>query len=411
MTADAGIEAMRHALPADTERSPHSFTIDGVEPRVAFAPDDEFEVATLLRIADEHGLTVVPQGTRTSLSLGRPLETYDVALELRGLHRVVEYVPDDLTITVEAGMHLDALQEVLGEHGQYLTVDPPPDDHVSIGGLLATARPGAWRGFLPAARDLILGMETALPSGELTHSGGRVVKNVTGYDLHRMHTGALGTLGVITKATFKVAPRPAAAQSARLAASAVDEAAALGRRLWDVPLAARAITVLAAGAAERAGLPAEPAVLIECAGGEEAVDRSLIDVAMLSRTEEAPASAWVTLRHLAGDRNATVLRAGIAPTRIELLTRAFEDAGCAAWAHVAAGSVLGHTSDIDAATVEDLRALAVEHGGFLQIETAPAELRRAVDPFGSETGALLRSLKDQLDPRRTLNRGRWMEGL
>ncbi|MEI6137533.1 MAG: FAD-binding oxidoreductase, partial [Chloroflexota bacterium] len=206
MTTRASLDALRHVVPSDIERSPHGYGIDGVEPTLAFSPDDRDEVAALLRAADEAGAAVVPQGGRTALHLGRPLQRYDVALETRGLARIVEYVPDDLTVTVEAGIHLDVLQQTLGEHGQYLPVDPPPDGHVSIGGLLATARSGAWRGHLPAARDLLLGATIALPSGELVTSGGRVVKNVTGYDMHRMHTGALGALGVIVEASFKVAP-------------------------------------------------------------------------------------------------------------------------------------------------------------------------------------------------------------
>src|SRR5690606_10994573 len=143
------------------------YAIDGVLPRIAFSPDDRQEVSDLLRDADGNGLAVVPQGSRTALALGLPLERYDVALDTTGLHRVVEYVPDDLTITVEAGMTLRRLQEELGEHGQHLPVDPPPDDRVTVGGMLATGRPGAWRGYLPAARDLLLGMTVVQADGSV----------------------------------------------------------------------------------------------------------------------------------------------------------------------------------------------------------------------------------------------------
>src|SRR5439155_10085560 len=98
----------------------------------------------------------------------------------------------------------------LREKGQFLPADPPPSDEVTVGGLLATARPGAWRGHVPNQRDLVLGITVATPEGTLLHSGGRVVKNVSGYDLHRMHTGALGAFGVIVEATFKLAPHPPA---------------------------------------------------------------------------------------------------------------------------------------------------------------------------------------------------------
>ncbi len=408
-SAADGIATLRHQLPADIERSTHAFAIDDIEPQVAFSPDDPFEVAEILQIASAHGLTVVPQGTRTALTLGRPLAAYDVALELRGLHRVVEYVPADLTVSVEAGMHLDALQEELEDHGQYLPIDPPPNDHVSIGGLLATARSGAWRGHLPAARDLILGVQVALPNGELTRSGGRVVKNVTGYDLHRMHTGALGAFGVITEATFKVAPRPVATHTVRLAAATVEDAAALGRRAWDESLAVRAITVLTPSAAEAAGLNAAPAVLVDCAGSEAAVERSLRDLRALATTEEADEATWQRLRRLAGEQDAVVLRVGVPPTAIEATLENLGAAGCTTWAHVAAGAVLGHASEIAPDRVETLRQTVTARGGFLQIESGPADLRRAVDPFGAEQAGIIRALKAQFDPNHTLNRGRWLE--
>src|SRR5690606_6368469 len=111
------LDALRHAVPSDLEREPHDYAIDGVLPRLAFRPGDPREVADLLRAADAAGLVVVPQGARTALELGRPLEQYDVALSLLGLDRVVEYVPEDLTITVEAGMTLRHLQEELAERG------------------------------------------------------------------------------------------------------------------------------------------------------------------------------------------------------------------------------------------------------------------------------------------------------
>lgn len=186
---------LREALPAEGQRAAADYHIDGAVPQIAQQPRTREEVAELLTTASEAGLAVVPQGSRTSLDLGRPVDRYDVALDMRGLDGIVDYEPADMTVQVQAGMTLRALRAHLAEHGQYLPADPPPGDEVTIGGLLATARPGAWRGHVPAARDLVIGMEVAHPDGSLVRSGGRVVKNVSGYDLHRLHTGALGTFG------------------------------------------------------------------------------------------------------------------------------------------------------------------------------------------------------------------------
>ncbi|HRC62415.1 MAG TPA: FAD-binding protein, partial [Dehalococcoidia bacterium] len=132
MTASLGSD-IESVLPMARQRPPAGYPIDGVTPRVAFRPETRDEVAALLQAADAAGFTVAPQGSRTTLRLGRPLAAYDVALDLTGLCRVVAYEPEDLTVTVEAGMTLAALQRLLGERGQYLPVDPAPDDRVTVG--------------------------------------------------------------------------------------------------------------------------------------------------------------------------------------------------------------------------------------------------------------------------------------
>lgn len=412
MTMKARLDSLRHAVPADIERSPHGYGIDAVDPGLAFSPADREEVAALLHAADEAGLVVVPQGGRTALNLGRPLLRYDVALETRGLARIVEYVPDDLTLTVEAGIHLDALQQMLREHGQYLPIDPPPDAHVSIGGLLATARSGAWRGHLPAARDLLLGAVVASPSGELTASGGRVVKNVTGYDMHRMHTGALGAFGVIVEASFKVAPLPPVTRTLTARAGTITEAGALALRLWNAGLAARALSVLAPEAAEGVGMEPAPTVLVELAGLEVSVNRSAAIIREASpRAEEPAGTPWERLRRLHGDRIAAVVRLGVPATAVGETIEAVRAAGCLAWGHIASGAVIGHASNLDAPTIDRLRAFAEERSGFLQLEAGSKALRGTVDPFGRGEVDLVRALKARFDPRGTLNRGRWMEGV
>jgi glycolate oxidase FAD binding subunit len=411
----AAIQSLRHVLPSDTEREPHDYAIDGVLPLAAFSPDDRRETAELLREAAEADLVVAPQGSRTALALGYPLARYDVALHMGGLHRVVEYVPDDLTITVEAGLTLRRLQEELAEHGQYLPVDPPPDDHVTVGGLLATGRSGAWRGQLPAARDLVLGMTVALPDGSLVKSGGRVVKNVSGYDLHRLHTGALGAFGVIVEASFKVAPLPPLARTLAIRARDLRAAAQLALAVRDAGLATRALSVLGPRAAARVRLPNEPHTLVEFAGGETAVARSLRDARALAggalAIEEPGDAPWQRLRALAGDAEATVVRLGVPATAIPEMLEAVRETGCLAWAHVAAGAVLGHAeAGLEAGAVRTLRERAKALGGFLQIEAASPELRRRVDPFDLAERELVRELRAQFDPRDTINRGRWMEG-
>lgn len=400
------LDAIRSAIAPGSERDVALYAIDGVEPGGAFEPATREDLASLLRIAREQGLAVAPQGGRTALALGRPLTAYDLAVDLGGLRRTVEYIPDDLTVTVEAGRRLGALQAELAEHGQYLTIDPPPSDDVTIGGLLATARPGAWRGYVPAARDLILGMEVALPSGERVRSGGRVVKNVTGYDMHRMHTGALGAFGVIVEASFKIAPLPEASRTLAATTPNLEAATALALRLWDASPALRALSVLTPSAAALAGLTEQPTVILELAGTTRTVDRSAADLRAAPLTE-ASDEAWTTLRATHGDSERTVLRVGVPPTATREMLDEYERAGAVAWSHLAAGAVIG-TFEVapPAATVTVLREASERLGGFLQIESAPAQLRHEVSSTPGDA-VLVEALRDRFDPERTINRGRW----
>lgn len=402
-----GIDAIREAIAPGSERNTARYAIDDAVPAAAFEPATREDLTTLLRLAARHGLCVVPQGGRTALAFGHPLAAYDVALDLGGLRRTTEYVPADLTITVEAGRRLGALQAELAEHGQYLPVDPPPSDDVTIGGLLATARPGAWRGHLPAARDLILGIEAALPSGERVRSGGRVVKNVTGYDIHRLHTGALGAFGVIVEATFKVAPLPEATRTLSAVTPNLEAALALALRAWDATPALRALSVLTPAAARLAALPASPAVLLELHGSKSTVERAASDLRATAPFEARPSGGWGALRRAHGDADRTVLRAGVPPGAARVMLEAFERSEATAWAHVASGAVVAAFAEHPASgEVQALRESAARLGGFLEVESAPAWLRSEVaSPPGD--AALVQALRDRFDPERVINRGRW----
>ena len=288
-------------------------------------------------------------------------------------------------------------------------------DQVTIGGLLATARSGAWRGHLPAARDLVLGTRVALADGSLTSSGGRVVKNVSGYDMHRMHTGALGALGVIVQASFKLSPLPAAEASFALDCGSLATAGAVAHELWDRNLATRAITVLDPEAAAAIALRRSPAVLAEFAGGEAVVARSVDAVGEVARAhgaiaEPAEREVWSRLRALAhrpaDGTSGAVVRAGVLASDVgSFVGRASALMG-PAWGHIAAGAVWARPA-ADAESLRELRAAAEALGGFLQIEAASRALREAVDPFGAGEAELVRALKSQFDPRGTLNPGRW----
>jgi len=413
----ADIDSLRDAIPHDLLVDAAPFDVDGALPRLAARPATPGQLADLLRQASEAGAAVTPQGGRTALELGRPLDRYDLAIDTTALNRVVEYAPEDLTITVQAGITLRSLQAVLGEYGQYLPVNPPPNDGVTIGGLLATARSGAWRGHLPAARDLVLGATVAMADGTLAMSGGRVVKNVSGFDMHRLHTGALGALGVIVGASFKVSPQPASHRTMAFRCATIADAGALALGIWEQNLAVRAITVLGPAAASALDLDAAPAVLIEFAGVEDATARSVGRATELARETSAGAASaedalWSRLRSLGGEgAGVVVARAGVPATSVAALVEDAESQGFAGWGHVAAGAVWMRSEEAEASQLEMIRTRAEAMQGFLQLEAAPRALREQIDPFGGTERELVRALKERFDATGTLNPGRWMPGV
>src|SRR5229473_2180780 len=201
----AGNEHVRAATAEDA--------IAGVQPKLVVEPGTERELAEVLRLSSEAGLAVIPRGGGTKLGWGNPPARADLILSTARLNEILEYAWADLTVSVEAGCTIQRLQETLAQHGQRLAVDPLWPEKASVGGVLSTSDSGALRLRFGALRDLIIGATIALPDGTLASSGGKVVKNVAGYDLPKLVTGALGTLGVIVRAVFRLHPLPRAAKT------------------------------------------------------------------------------------------------------------------------------------------------------------------------------------------------------
>src|ERR1700756_4427309 len=190
-----------------------SDAVMGVQPQFVVEPASEQELAAVLFFANDAEIAVIPRGSATKLTWGNPPKRAGLILSTARLNRILEHAWADLTVTVEAGCTLQALQEKLAKHGQRLALDGLWPEHATIGGALSTNDSGALRLRFGALRDLIIGVTIALPDGTLASSGGRVVKNVAGYDLPKLVTGAFGTLGVITRAVFRLHPLPRAAKT------------------------------------------------------------------------------------------------------------------------------------------------------------------------------------------------------
>src|ERR1700722_2184746 len=201
----AGEEHLRAATPVDA--------IDGVEAQMVAEPGTAEDLARALRWARAAGVKVSPRGGGTKIGWGNPPSACDLVLSTARLNRVLEHAWADMTVIVEAGCHVANLQKKLAEHGQQLALDPLWPERATIGGILATNDSGTLRVRYGSLRDLVIGITVALPDGTLAKSGGKVVKNVAGYDLAKLFTGSLGTLGVIVQAIFRLHPLPRESRS------------------------------------------------------------------------------------------------------------------------------------------------------------------------------------------------------
>jgi glycolate oxidase FAD binding subunit len=368
----------------------------------------------------EEGLAVIPQGGRTQIGLGAVPHRYDVAFSTTGLSRLLEHEPADLTCRVEAGMRLGDLQAVLKKHGQRLPLDPPHPEEATVGGVLAANTNGLGRGRYGTVRDWVIGITVLYPVGSparVARAGGKVVKNVAGYDLMKLHIGALGTLGVIAEVNFKVQTMPEA--SADLLARFDTPAAALrcGHGLALGYLLPAAMAVLNREALGQCGVTAPwPWVLATRLEGYRAEVAAACDRVTAAvkeaggQVEDQAPGFWDAARGWpAAPSPAVVLRAATSLTGVSRLVDAI---GTDASLIAQPGAGVLHVRPLPGmaeAVVARLR-VSMAPGGSVVVERAPAAEKASLDVWGPPPAgfALMRGLKASLDPRGILNPGRFV---
>ncbi|MDR7437278.1 MAG: FAD-binding oxidoreductase [Armatimonadota bacterium] len=398
--------------------------VDGMAPSVRCAPADAAQVAAVLRLCGEAGAAVIPRGGGTALHWGNPPRRADVVLSLERLDRLVEHDDANLTATVQAGMPVTTCQQVLARAGQFLPVDPPHPSRATVGGVVAVGGGGPRRMLYGGVRDLVTGMGVVLADGQQIRAGGKVVKNVAGYDMCKLFTGSLGTLGVITDVTFRLAPVPEAEATA-VAWGDLPALLALVDDLFASVLQPAAVAVVGPHVAVRAGLAAGPAVAVRAEGFAEAVARHTADVRRMAasrdlRADEVSAEdhrrLWATLADASGGPTPEALfRVAVPLGAVGDVVPAVHAAGAAQWiAHAGSGAVWVEVPAPEAAAWWDrLSGLAAQHGGHCVLAAAPPEAKAGRDVWGPPppTLGIMRELKRHFDPRGMLNPGRFLGGL
>ena len=405
--------------------------IDGLIPDVVASPSNNNELCSLLSLANEEGYAVAPRGGGTQLGLGNRPEKLDIVADISSMNRVVQHNAADLTLAVEAGITLSSLREILAAEGQFLPLDAPLPERATIGGTLASGVSGPLKWQYGSARDLVIGMKVAQANGRITQSGGNVVKNVSGYDMARLHVGGLGTLGIITEVSFKLTPMPRheATLLARFDSATACLSAALG--IFNSGVMPIAMTAFDGGTCERilddSNEDVGYALAVRLGGRPRTLGRMENEALVVIREyaervdkpEDEAKGLWSHLADFGylGDNEAIAsARIATLPNNLAEVAEALSGSGEAAVvAQPGYGMMSAHWfTDADPADeIRSLRQVVHGVGGSLIVERAPLSVKEEMDvwDYTGESIAVMRRLKEQYDPSRILNPNRFAGGI
>ena len=435
---DALLDKLRAAVGAPNvltgvELSP--YVVEGRTPEAAVFPGSVDEVAAVIGLAAEAARPVTPWGGGTAVSVGMPAAPGGLVLGLRRLSRLLEHEPGDLTASAEAGMTVEAFQTALRGRGQWVSLDPADARLATLGGVLAANASGPRRHLYGTARDLLIGVTVVTADGAIVRGGGKVVKNVAGYDLPKLFVGSYGTLGVIVEATVKLRPLPEHERLVCVPFDRLKDAGAAAKTLLAGDLIPNAIDLLDAAAAAALGAES-PALVVGFDGLREQVDWQCAELSRLVAAcggregRPLPDDTWPrlgTAARAAFPATAAVMAFSVLPGQVADLME--QGAGVArarglasAWAaHAGVGVVRaalasdGRTKQPApiAALLQEWRNLARAGGGHGTLEWAPLAVKSQV-PVWDDPGAagrIMERIKAQLDPRNILNPGRFVAGI
>jgi glycolate oxidase FAD binding subunit len=396
-------------------------TVDGVASSFVVEPGSTEDISELMKLANDRNLAVAPRGGGTTMSLGNPPWELDLILSTARMNAVVEHVPGDQVVRVQSGIRFGDLQERLAGSDQMLGVDPPEvGNGATVGGIVATNSSGPRRYRYGTIRDLIIGITVVLADGTVAKAGGKVVKNVAGYDLSKLFTGSLGTLGVIAECNFRLHPRPETARTVAVELPDTASAGAASQAILHAQLVpsavellwtdeTRLLTVLIEGIPSGVEAQAEATYHILGPFGEV---RTLSDDDNVEPSsppgagnDEVAVKISAPPAELAGVLDSTLG----ASSRLGVTPRITGHAGIG----VTYVGLSGGDEEARAGVVEELREIWLRRGGSVVVREAPPAFKERVEawgPIGTRLD-LTRRVKEKFDPRGILNPGRFVGGI
>jgi glycolate oxidase FAD binding subunit len=382
------------------------------EDTITVTPANTQQISEILRYANENHLTVTPVGGNTKQTWGNPVQA-NIHLELHRLNRVLEHPWQDLTCTVQAGCTWHQLQQTLAKHGQFVALDPLWPERATVGGILATNDSGALRHRYGSLRDLVIGMTLVLADGTIARSGGRVVKNVAGYDLCKLLTGSFGTLAVITEATFRLHPLPQHPQTYTVAAPQAAQLAPLMATIRASHLLTQALQLR--GDTNSFHLDIQLNAHPEAKQSEilhkmtEATDLKL---------DSASHEVWNARESLLQHKDTLLIKATMLPEDVPALAQEVEEKeGQSVTQSLGIMYASFPAGELSSKLAEEFRYhVGLQSGTTMLLSRTPSSTNAETWAFIAEgerpeTLPLMQAVQQQFDPNRTLNPGRFLGGI
>lgn len=381
-------------------------------------PNTVEELSKIVQKAAKNQWRVLICGNGSKLAWGKTARNIQLVISLQKCDRLIEHAIGDLTVTVEAGMKLADLQQELRSHNQFLPIDPSYPDTATLGGIVATADTGSWRQRYGGVRDLLLGISFVRADGAIAKAGGRVVKNVAGYDLMKLFTGAYGTLGIISQLTFRTYPLIPTSSTLVLTGKATNIAQAT-QTIRNSGLTPTVLDLLSAGVVNHLSLGNEIGLMLCWETISASIEQQQKQVTEIAKhldliIHHFPDQAGIELSHqgaslttMPNSVNAVTSKIGLNSTAAInfLQLKPVIDLNVAVIIHVSSGVGTLQLEQVDNQAIREMRSHCEQNNGFLSILDASQSVKKELDVWGYRGNALkpMQMLKNQFDPQNILN--------
>ena len=428
-----------------------AYAIDGKKPKVVVTPGTIDEVSKVVAHANQQHLAIIPKGNGSKMEMGGIPKKIDIILSTGRLNRITDRDCENLTLSAESGITLSEVQKSLAKVGKgyFLPLDPPFTDKATLGGIVATNSSGPKRLLYGTARDMMIGAKAVFPNGDIVVSGGKTVKNVSGYDMCKLLIGSYGTLGILCEMTFKLLPLPEKEATLLLSFAELEEADGFAREMRGSQLIPSSLEILNAKAVQKMKYPVSMPpngnflVAIGVEGVTESIDRQISEMSEIGKKHgvleavtldsDKHLAFWIAIRDFSYGLiqeypNAISLKSNFLISKCGEMLGEYEKIAqglgidCAFISHAGNGILYSHIlpgknfrSKVESFVelIEKLTAEAVKYGGGLVVESCPLSIKKKVDVWGQSRSDYLvaRRLKEQIDPAGILNIGRFVGGI